>query len=172
LCTNPSSTLIPYTTLFRSPFEAHALEKQHLQKVNGSFIFENISSINITRKIHKDNVIRYEGNRYSVPLGTFQSGAENIAYLSLSEQSVSISIRTSDNPIADHEISKEKGKVITDPKHRRRSQTKRDSLAEEVMDKLADPEDSAWLIKILQEYYPRHTIDQLKVVLQAIENYP
>src|SRR5699024_9052928 len=124
----------------KRPFEAHANEKQHLQKVNGSFIFENISSINITRKIHKDNVISYEGNRYSVPLGTFQSSAENIAYLSISEQSVSISIRPSDNPIAVHEISKEKGKVITDPKHRRRSQTKRDSLAEEVMDKLADPE--------------------------------
>src|SRR5690625_3425221 len=156
----------------KRPFEAHALEKQHLQKVNGSYIFENISSINITRKVHKDNVIRYEGNRYSVPLGTFQNGAENIAYLAISEQSLSISLRPSDNPIAVHEISKEKGKVITDPKHRRRSQTKRDSLAEEVMDKLANPEDSAWLIKILQEYYPRHTIDQLKVVLQAIENYP
>src|SRR5699024_11230369 len=103
---------------------------------------------------HKDNVIRYEGNRYSVPLVTFQSGAENIAYLSISEQSVSISIRPSDNPIAVHEISKEKGKVITDPKHRRRSQTKRDSLAEEVMDKLADPEDSARLNKILQKKDP------------------
>ena len=85
---------------------------------------------------------------------------------------MSISLRPSDNPIAVHEISKEKGKVITDPKHRRRSQTKREKLAEEVMEKLADPEDSSWLIKTLQEYYPRHTIDQLKVVLQAIENYP
>lgn len=63
----------------------HALEKQHLQKVNETYIFENISSINITRKIHNDNVIRFEGNRYSVPLGTFQSGAENIAYLAISE---------------------------------------------------------------------------------------
>src|SRR5699024_5161177 len=115
---------VKYNTTKR-PFEAHAFEKQQLQKVNGSFIFENISSINITRKIHKDNDIRYEGNRYSVPLGTFQNGAENIAYLSISEQSVSISLRPSDNPIAVHEISKEKGKVITDPKHRRRSQTKR-----------------------------------------------
>jgi len=135
----------------KKPFEVHALEKQNLQKVNGAYIFENISSINTTRKIHKDNVIRYEGNRYSVPIGTFQSGEENIAYLATSEQSLSISLRPGDKPIAVHEISKEKGKVITNPKHRRRSQTKRDKLAEEVMEKLADPEDSAWLIRTLQE---------------------
>lgn len=156
----------------KRPFEAHALEKQHLQKVNGYYIFENISSINITRMIHKDNVIRYKGNRYSVPLGTFRSSAENIAYLAISEQSLSISLHPSDNPIAIHEISKEKGKVITDPKHRRRSQTKRDTLAEEVMERLGDWEDSNWLIKTLQEHYPRHTIDQLKVVLKASEKYP
>lgn len=158
----------------KRPFEVHALEKQHLQKVNGTYIFENISSINITRKIHKDNVIRFEGNRYSVPLGTFQSGAENIAYLAISEQSLSISLHPngSDKPLAVHKISKEKGKVITDPKHRQRSQTKREKLAEEVKERLANQEDSIWLIKTLQEYYPRHTIDQFKVVLKAIENYP
>src|SRR5699024_1073627 len=135
----------------KKPFEVHALEKQNLQKVNGAYIFENISSINTTRKIHKDNVIRYEVNRYSVPIGTFQSGEANIAYLATSEQSLIISLGPGDKPIAVHEITKEKGKVITNPKHRRRSKTKRDILAEEVMEKLADPEDSAWLIRTLQE---------------------
>ena len=156
----------------KRPFEVHALEKQHLQKVNGYYIFESISSINITRKIHKDNVIRFEGNRYSVPLGTFQSGAENIAYLSISRDSLSISLYPNDSPIAVHRISNERGKVITDPKHRRRSQTKREKLTEEVMEKLADQDNSTWLIKTLGKHYPRHTIDQLKVVLKAIEKYP
>ena len=156
----------------KRPFEVHAVEKQHLQKVNGYYIFENISSINITRKIHKDNVIRFEGNRYSVPLGTFQSNAENIAYVSVTGGNLTISLESKGNPIAIHKLSEEKGKVITDPKHRQRSQTKREKLAEEIMQKLADKEDSIWLIKTLKEHYPRHTIDQFKVVFRAIEKYP
>lgn len=156
----------------KRPFEAHALEKQHLQKVNGNYIFENISTINITRKIHKDNVIRFEGNRYSVPLGTFQSGKENIAYVFVSRGDLSISLHPDGGPIATHKLSEEKGKVITDPKHRQRSQTKRDKLAEQVMDELAETEVSTWLIQTLQEHYPRHTIDQFKVVLSAIKQHP
>ncbi len=150
----------------------HALEKQHLQKINGNYIFENISSINITRKIHKDNVIRYEGNRYSVPLGTFQNGAENIAYVSIVGEDLNISLHPNGNLVAVHKLSEEKGKVITDPTHRQRSQTKREELAEQVKGKLADTEDSTWLINTLQERYPRHMNDQLKVIIKAIEQHP
>lgn len=156
----------------KRPSEVHALEKQHLQKVIGNYIFENISSTNITRKIHKDNVIRYEGNRYSVPLGTFQSGKENIAYVSVTGEIVSISTYLEGDLIATHKLSEEKGKVITDPKHRLRPQTKRDKLTEQVIEKLVEPEVSTWLIQTLQEQYPRHMIDQLKVVLKSIEKYP
>lgn len=156
----------------KRPFEVHALEKLHLQKVNGYYVFENISTTNITRKIHKDNVIRFEGNRYSVPLGTFQSGVENIAYVSVTEASLSIFLHPNGGAIAVHKLSEEKGQVVTDPRHRQRPQTKRDQLAEEVMDKLVDQDDTTWLIKNIRQHYPRHTIDQLKVVLKAIENYP
>ncbi|WP_240378207.1 IS21 family transposase [Bacillus piscicola] len=156
----------------KRPFEVHALEKQHLQKVNGNYIFEKISTINITRKIHKDNVIRFEGNRYSVPLGTFQKGAENIAYISITGEKLSISLHPTSSPIAVHHLSKEKGNIITEPTHRQRSQTKRDKLAEQVMEHLAVMEDSTWLIKVLQEHYPRHVIDQLKIVLKIAEQHP
>src|SRR5699024_8364314 len=91
----------------KRPFEVHALEKQHLQKINGNYIFENISSINITRKIHKDNVIRSEGNRYSVPLGTFQNGAENIAYVSIVGEDLNISLHPNGNLVAVHKLSEE-----------------------------------------------------------------
>lgn len=156
----------------KRPFEVHALEKQHLQKVNGEYIFENISSINITRTIHKDNIIRFDGNRYSVPLGTFQNGKENIAYVSVKGEILSIALERNGSPIALHTLSKEKGEVITDPKHRQRSQSKRDKLAEQVTKQLADTEISTWLIKTLQEHYPRHSIEQFKVVLKAAEQYP
>ncbi|WP_235182765.1 IS21 family transposase [Gracilibacillus boraciitolerans] len=52
-------------TTKKRPFEVHALEKQHLQKVSTSFSFENNLTTSITRNIRKDNVISYESNRYS-----------------------------------------------------------------------------------------------------------
>jgi DNA modification methylase len=67
----------------KRPFEVYALEKQHLQKVSGTYIFEDIFVSSITRNINKDNVIRFDGNRYSVPLGTYRKGAQNIAYVEI-----------------------------------------------------------------------------------------
>lgn len=64
----------------KRPFEVHALEKQHLQKVSGTYLLKDIFVTSITRTIHKDNVIRFNGNRYSVPLGTYRQGSSNIEY--------------------------------------------------------------------------------------------
>lgn len=50
----------------------------------------------------------------------------------------SASLYLDDSPIAVHKLSNEKGKVITDPSHRRRFQTKKD--------KLSEIENSNWLI--------------------------
>lgn len=60
----------------KRPVEVHALEKQHLQTVPGTYIFENVFDSRITRNIQKDNVIRYEGNRYRVPVGMYRKGAQ------------------------------------------------------------------------------------------------
>lgn len=94
----------------KRPFEVHALEKQHLQTVSGNYHFENISSTNITRTIHKDNVIRFEGNRYSVPLGTFQSDKENIAYISVADGKLSISLHPAGAPLPHIQCLKTKGR--------------------------------------------------------------
>ena len=150
----------------------HALEKPHLQTVSGNYNFGTISSTNITRKIHKDNVIRFEGNRYSVPLETFQSDRENIAYVSVTDTHLRISLQPDSAPIASHRLSETKGQVVTDPGHRQRSQTKRDQRIAQVFEALDDTELAAWLVDTLQHQYPRHLIDQLKIVLKSAKQYP
>ncbi|WP_310648626.1 hypothetical protein [Mesobacillus zeae] len=62
----------------KRPFEVHALEKQHLQNVSDTYLFEHSLTTSITRKIQKDNVIRYLENRYSVPSGLHFYFAINI----------------------------------------------------------------------------------------------
>jgi len=135
-------------------------------------VFDHISPTNITRKIHKDNVIRFEGNRYSVPLGTFKNGQENIAYVSVTETHLNITLQPDSLPVASHRLSERKGQVITDPSHRHRSTTKRDQRMTQVFEALDDTELAAWLVDTLQRRYPRHLVDQLKIVLKSAKQYP
>lgn len=156
----------------KRPVEVYALEKQHLQKVSGTYIFEDIFDSSITRTINKDNVIRFDGNRYSVPRGTFRKGATNIAYVESNENHLYIRLQKNGQVLAKHKIAEGSGEVISDPSHRKRSQTKRDLLIQQIENMLDDKESVKWLVELLTENYPRHLVDQLKVVQSVILKYP
>lgn len=156
----------------KRPIEVYALEKQHLQKVSGTYIFEDIFVSSIARNIHKDNVIRFEGNRYSVPLGTYRKGSPNIAYVEKDAEHLYIRLQQNGQVLAKHKIAEGSGSVVSDPSHRKRSQTKRDLLIQQIESILDDQESAKWLVEQLAEQYPRHLIDQLKVVQSVILKYP
>ncbi len=156
----------------KRPIEVYALEKQHLKQVSGTYIFEDIFDTSITRTIHKDNVIRYDGNRYSVPLGTYRKGAPNIAYVDKDEDDLYIRLQRNGQILAKHKIAEGSGAVISDPFHRKRNHTKRDLLIQQIEGMLENKEASEWLIGMLTKQYPRHLIDQLKVVQTVILKYP
>lgn len=156
----------------KRPFEVHALEKQHLQKVSGTYLLKDIFVTSITRTIHKDNVIRFNGNRYSVPLGTYRQGSSNIAYIEEDGEHLLIRLQENGHLLAKHKIASGRGMVISDPTHRERSHTKRDHLIQQIEALLEDKEVARWLIEVLTERYPRHLIDQLKVVQSVILKHP
>jgi transposase len=156
----------------KRPIEVYALEKQHLQKVSGTYIFEDIFDSSITRTIQKDNVIRFDGNRYSVPLGTYRKGSPNIAYVNTDKEHLYIRLKQNGQVLAKHKIAKEAGNVISDPSHRQRSNTKRDLIVQQIEGMLDDKDSSKWLVELLAEHYPRHLVDQLKVVQSVILKYP
>ncbi|MCM3365129.1 IS21 family transposase, partial [Niallia sp. MER TA 168] len=68
-------------TTKKRPVEVHALEKQHLTPVSSLLSFESNLVNSITRAVHKDNIIRYQSNRYSVPLGTYRPRGDNTVYI-------------------------------------------------------------------------------------------
>lgn len=156
----------------KRPVEVYALEKQHLQKVSGTYIFENIYTSSITRNIHKDNVIRFEGNRYSVPLGTYRKDSPNIAYVDTDKEYLYIRLQQNGQILAKHKIAEGKGKIVSDPSHRKRNHAKRDLLIQQVEEMLEDKEAASWLVNTLSEQYPRHLVDQLKVVQAVILKHP
>lgn len=156
----------------KRPSEVHALEKQHLKKVSGTYIFKDVLISSITRTIHKDNVIRYEGNRYSVPKGTYRAESPNIAYVFLEDENLVIKLKQTGGTIAKHRVSSGKGLIISDPSHREFSVNKRETLIREIQEFFEDKENIEWLILKLKERYPRHLVDQLKVIKDSIRKYP
>lgn len=156
----------------KRPSEVHALEKQHLKKVSGTYIFENVLLPSITRSIQKDNIIRFDGNRYSVPKGTYRKDAANIAYVYVEGEYLFIRLKQTGGILAKHKISNGRGLLISDPSHRAQNTSKREILIHEIKEIFDDKDNIEWLIQQLQERYPRHLVDQLKVIQSTIKKYP
>ncbi|WP_411953849.1 IS21 family transposase [Alkalibacillus sp. S2W] len=156
----------------KRPSDMHALEKPHLQKVSTHNIMNDVTHDSITRIIQKDNVIRFEGNRYSVPRGTYHAESPNLAYIETRSGWLYIRLKPDGSILAQHALSDGKGLVISDPAHRDNQTSKRDRLVQQLSDLFHDEEAFQWLVQCLDERYPRHIVDQLRVVNQAVRQYP
>src|SRR5690606_13996404 len=88
------------------------------------------------------------------------------------ENHLYIRLQKNGQVLAKHKIAEGSGEVISDPSHRKRSQTKRDLLIQQIENMLDDKESVKWLVELLTENYPRHLVDQLKVVQSVILKYP
>lgn len=118
------------------------------------------------------DVIRFDGNRYSVPCGTYRKGAPNIAYVNQDGKYLYIRLQKNGQVLAKHIINEGSGAVISDPSHRKRDHSKRDLLIQQIEGMLDDKEAVEWLVGMLTKHYPRHLIDQLKVVQSVILKHP
>ena len=119
-------------------------------------------------------MIRFEGNRYSVPIGTYKPDTSNIVYLDTTTVPgrLQIRLKTDGAILADHQISKEKGQLIKDPSHQRGKNSKVELLAHQVRESFEDLPLIDWYLKELKAKYPRHMIDQLKVMENVIKTHP
>jgi transposase len=160
---------VHYTTKKR-PFEVHALEKQHLQKVSTEFSFENNYKPSITRNIRKDNVIVYLSNRYSVPIGTYQPKKRNTAYLEiLEDDTLNIRLTPDGEIIATHKVTEGKGQLLLDQNHKRKPSTKLGEWEVEIKKKFRDQDKINQFMSNLKERYPRHMGDQLSILSKLIQ---
>lgn len=106
-------------TTKKRPDSVFLLEKAHLKPVS-SIKHKDISFRNsITTTVNKDNTIRFRGNRYSVPLGTYKTDGSNQVYLHEKGQELVILHKITGDEIARHTLSLEKGKLIKKRNHGR-----------------------------------------------------
>lgn len=69
-------------------------------------------------------------------------------------------------------ISSQKGQLIQDSSHIKRPSTKKDKLRKEIETTFKDRELISWFLDELHVKYPRHLLDQLKVLSKVIDNHP
>ncbi|MHB1126938.1 MAG: IS21 family transposase [Bacillota bacterium] len=155
-----------HNTTKKKPAEVYALEKQHLRPVLEKI---NIGYTNsITRDVRKDNTVWYNGNRYSVPLGTYESGRKKSVKVEVIDDMLVINDQETGELIR-YPLCKEKGKLITNNNHRRDRTKGIAQYIETIASLFPEPDQAKTYLEIIRTEKSRYIRDQLQLIQQNIE---
>ncbi|WP_058951190.1 IS21 family transposase [Oceanobacillus picturae] len=160
-----------HNTIKKRPVEVFALEKPHLRKVSSLLSFESNRELSITRSVHKDNIIKYQSNRYSVPIGTYKPSSENIVYIRTEEEELIIEKSPGGEAIAIHPLCQGKGQLIKNTHHSRDRSKGIQAYMETIKKSFKDQEKAQLFLKEIHKRYPRYIRDQLQIVQKAVNDY-
>ncbi|MBT2580869.1 IS21 family transposase [Bacillus sp. ISL-8] len=159
-----------HNTTKKKPSEMHTLEKAHLQPISSL----HNSTFSITRTVRKDNTIRFQSNRYSVPLGTYQHMKNVLVYLTVTpENELIIHTACEDGSIiARHTISSAKGQLIQDRQHTRDRSKGISEWIHTLSQAFEDSQQALDYLNQVRQNYPRYIRDQLQLITNIVERYP
>jgi transposase len=142
------------------PAEVFAQERRHLlpapQKI------QTQSAPSITRRVRKDNTIVFQGNRYSLPLGTYAGPDTSVGLQITSDQQLIAFDSTTGVELARHPLHAGKGKLIKNTNHARDRSRGIGAYLEHVAARFPDPEQARSYLTVIRERKPRYIRDQLQ----------
>ena len=156
-----------HNTTKKRPVEVHALEKQHLKPVSTLFSSENNYGSSITRTVHKDNIIKYKSNRYSLPIGTYKPKGDNLVYIEVLDGSLIIRSSFKGEVLAKHSLCMAKGMLIKSQEHKKDYSKGIQAFKETIHRQFQDQVVVAQFTAELTNRYPRHIRDQLRIMQRA-----
>ncbi|MFS0577534.1 IS21 family transposase [Sporosarcina sp. 179-K 3D1 HS] len=160
-----------HNTIKKRPCEVFALEKPHLRKVSSLLSFESNHRSSITRTVHKDNIIKFQANRYSVPLGTYKPNGDNTVHIRIVEDQLIIEKNPGEEPLAVHPLSKGKGQLIKNTDHGRDRSKGIQAYIETVKKSFEDREKIQLFLNEMHRRYPRYMRDQLQILQKAVKEF-
>jgi len=160
------NALMHHTTK-KIPAEVFAIERQTLRPVHQINIHPRMS---ITRTVRKDNTIWFEGNRYSVPLGTY-NGKDKVVGIELSESHLRIYDPETGEWLADHERSHLKGQLIQNTHHRRDRTKGIHAYLESVAGKFSDEPLAMNFLEEIWKRKSRYIRDQLQLIERVLDEF-
>lgn len=152
-------------TTKKVPAKVHAVKKQHLQPVPLIKLPEDI----VTATVRKDNTILYQGNRYSLPLGTYEPG-RNLRIVR-QENLLQFFDHQTEVLIAEHSIALGRGLLIKAPHHRRDSTKAVTELQEKTLALLGNTTSAQQFLKALRKEKSRYAKDQFELLIEVANIY-
>jgi hypothetical protein len=151
-------------TTKRKPCELFAEEQKCLLPLFGSPPQKNTD--NMSRTVRKDNTILYCSNRYSLPLGTFNT--HKTVNLEIVDERLRIFTETIDL-LAEHQLCCDKGKLVKADSHRYERNQKVQERLEKTVSLLG--EEFREYLTALCVAKPRYVKEQLALVVKTCEGY-
>lgn len=110
------------------------------------------------------------GNRYSVPLGTYQGPHTLVRVRKINDEYLIIMDLNSDEELARHKIPADKGKLLKNSDHAREKSKKIPNLIREIAFKFPDPSAVSRFLEGIHQEKPRYIRDQLLLIQSAIQD--
>jgi len=153
-------------TTKKIPAQVFKEERKYLRPVLEK-IKSKTTTLSITYQVRKDNTIPIKGNRYSVPLGTYQGPNTYVRVFKVNNEYV-IKHPEKDEEIARHKIAYGKGKLVKNSNHCRNNSSKISVLISEVISTFPEGETATYFIKQIYKDKPRYIRDQLLLIQESI----
>ena len=152
-----------HSTTKRVPAEVFKTEREHLRPLIEPL---PLTTAYIYRTVRKDNTILYDSNRYSLPLGTYDTQKE----VQIDARNGILSIMTTfGESICEHMISTGRGMLIKNQNHSRNKTERLNQLLESVS-LLLGPEASDFLNHLRYDK-ARYARDQLKTIERLCDKH-
>jgi len=145
------------------PAEVFLEEKKHLRPVPTTISIK-LADDSISRLVRKDNTISFEGNRYSVPLGTYDGTEKYVKVYVEDKEVLIISDIETDLEITRHQLCHEKGKLIKNNNHSRDRTKGIPEYLKKVTELLGNTTEARNFLDRIYELKPRYIRDQLQLI--------
>ena len=119
--------------------------------------------------VMKDNTIRFKGNIYTLPQGTYKGKGTSVL-IKVEENSLGI-YSTKQELICTHTVSLQKGMLISNTDHKRDKSQKIDELIQAVSARFDKPEIVKNYLENIRKEKPRYIRDQVAILEKAIGQY-
>lgn len=153
---------MPHSTTRKVPLQEWQIEKDHLRP----WVSVKLLSSYLMRHVRPDHTISYQGNFYSVPMGTYKKDA--FVYIRVMEEDLHIEDRDGAF-LCKHPVAATKGNKIVNTDHKRDKSQKLKDLIAATAQLFANPVLANHYFSMLREQKGRYLRDQVLAIRDAIQ---
>ncbi len=160
-----------HNTTKKIPAQVFSEERKHLTPVTEKLEQQKIPITgSIAVSVRKNNTVPYNGNRYSVPLGTYKD-PKTFVHLDITEAGMlKVIDQKTGEVIARHLVCADKGKLVKNNDHGRDKSRKIQELINKVIEEYHDLPQIQPFLGGIRVAKPRYVRDQLQLIQNTIQD--